>query len=56
MMGLLFLSRISTGSHTVEWVSVLVITGMGIGVALQYPFVAMESVLSGADRLTGYSI
>jgi hypothetical protein len=55
MMGLVFLSQVSIGPHVVEWATILVITGVGMGIAVQYPFIAMNAVLEGADRFTGHS-
>jgi hypothetical protein len=55
MIGLMYLIRVSIGPHIVEWVTVLVITGVGMGIAIQYPFVAMYTVLEGDDRFTGIS-
>jgi hypothetical protein len=55
MVGLMYLIRVSIGPHIVEWVTVLVITGVGMGIAIQYPFVAIYTILEGDDRFTGIS-
>ncbi|KAL8733781.1 MAG: hypothetical protein Q9181_003463 [Wetmoreana brouardii] len=50
------LTRIGTGTPTIEWASYLVITGFGLGMAQQLPYTAIQVVLSEADTPTGNAI
>lgn len=39
------LSTISLGSSAAMWVTYLVITGLGLGIAMQLPYTAVQAVL-----------
>jgi hypothetical protein len=45
VVGLGLLTRIAPGTKTVEWASYLVISGLGIGTAVQLPYTALQVVL-----------
>jgi hypothetical protein len=45
VVGLGLLTRISPGTKTIEWASYLVVSGLGIGTAVQLPYTALQVVL-----------
>ncbi|MCJ1386956.1 hypothetical protein MMC17_010085 [Xylographa soralifera] len=50
------LTTISLGSSAAIWVTYLVITGLGLGIAMQLPYTAVQVVLSEADAPVGNGI
>jgi hypothetical protein len=45
VIGLGLLTRIAPTTKTIEWASYLVISGLGIGTAVQLPYTALQVVL-----------
>jgi hypothetical protein len=45
VIGLGLLTRIAPATKTVEWASYLVISGLGVGTAVQLPYTALQVVL-----------
>ncbi|KAI2613338.1 hypothetical protein GGR54DRAFT_616262 [Hypoxylon sp. NC1633] len=50
------LTTVDLTTPTVEWAAYLVITGLGIGVAAQIPYTAIQAVLEPEDVATGNAI
>ncbi|KAI9879023.1 MAG: hypothetical protein M1830_009822 [Pleopsidium flavum] len=50
------LTRIGLGTPTVQWAAYLVISGFGLGMGMQLPFTALQTVLSENDIPTGNAI
>ncbi|KAL4738633.1 major facilitator superfamily domain-containing protein [Aspergillus similis] len=55
-MGTALLTRLKVGTSTVLWATYLVVTGVGHGMGLQMPFLAVQVVLSDTDVPVGNAI
>lgn len=50
------LTTVTVFTPTVNWAAYLVITGLGMGMAMQLPYTALQAVLDPADVATGNAI
>ncbi|KAI0594167.1 major facilitator superfamily domain-containing protein [Biscogniauxia sp. FL1348] len=50
------LTTVDLSTPTVEWAAYLVITGLGLGIAAQIPYTALQAVLEPEDVATGNAI
>lgn len=46
IVGTILLTRLESTTSTVAWASYLVVTGLGMGMAMQLPYTAVQIVLS----------
>lgn len=46
IVGTTLLTRLEPTTSTVTWASYLVVTGLGMGIAMQLPYTAVQIVLS----------
>lgn len=49
IVGLSLLTRLSTDMSTLDWASALVVTGFGLGMAMQLPYTAVQVTLTEED-------
>ena len=45
VIGAGFITRVSPTTSSIEWASYLVVTGVGMGMAMQIPYTALQVVL-----------
>ena len=53
IIGLSLLTRLTTTTSTLDWASALVVTGFGLGMAMQLPYTAVQISLTEEDLPIG---
>ncbi|MCJ1432522.1 hypothetical protein MMC27_001879 [Xylographa pallens] len=56
VIGTVLLTKLNTSSSTIFWAAALVVTGLGLGMAMQLPYTALQVALSDADIAIGNAI